>query len=294
MSKIFNAETTLYGIFGKPIKYSRSPLFYNVCFEVLGKNSVFLAFELDKNDTQSIVESIKALDIKGASITMPFKSSVIEFMDKLSPSAKILKAINVIENNHGKLIGHNTDGLGLVKSLDQNKFSYKNERVVLAGLGGAGRAIALELVSAGINELVIAVLDNEKSIAEKYASILKDIVHHVNIEVVSIDEKTLIQELNKNTAIYINSTPVGMTPKINRSLINDFSQVPSAVNIVDIIYSPSETKLSKLANKNNNNTINGLQMLYNQAAESFKIWTGIDIDVSLISSKIKNIKNIHD
>ena len=110
-----NWDTKLYCLIGNPIDKSLSPLIHNEMFRIFGKNSIYLAFNIEENKLKDTIDGFKAINIQGFNVTIPYKKTIIEYLDDLSPEAKMLEAVNTVKNQDGKLIGYNTDGQGFYK-----------------------------------------------------------------------------------------------------------------------------------------------------------------------------------
>ena len=139
---MINAETQLYGIIGNPVRKSLSPAIHNRAFRRMGINAAYLAFEV--GDIRDALDAIRGLGIRGVSITIPFKTSVIPFLDELDALSAKIGSVNTIVNRGGKLIGHNTDHFGALRALEE-KVNLNRKKVILLGAGGAARAIAYGL-----------------------------------------------------------------------------------------------------------------------------------------------------
>lgn len=272
-----NAQTKLYAMVGSPIRHSLSPLFYNYFFQKYGLNQICLAFDVNEGQAKDIIRLSTLWGVEGISVTMPLKSIMAQNLNHLTLQAETLQAVNAIKIVDKETFGYNTDGKGLVTLLENNGFAYIHERVVMSGLGGAGRAIALELILGHVGELIIAVQDQEREQAEQFLHALQGFSKHTKLQLISTDEDSLLQALNEDTSVFINCTPVGMHPATDKSLIEDFRTVPSSIDFVDIVYSPLQTKLLLLAKANGNRIANGIDMLLHQAGETFGIWTGIGL-----------------
>ena len=174
-------KTKIVGIFGYPIEHTFSPLMHNAAFSALGLDYCYIPFEVQPKDLKSAVEGIRALNIRGVNITVPHKEAVIKYLDELSKEAKLIGAVNTIENRGGKLIGHNTDGRGFIKSLwDDAKTRVKGKSVLLVGAGGAGKGIAVSCALEGASEIIIANRTIKK--ADELVRYLKEILRRLNFQ----------------------------------------------------------------------------------------------------------------
>lgn len=270
MLKKISPATQLYCIFGKPVSHSMSPLVHNMLFNEFGIDAVYLAFEI--NDIKKGVDSIRALGIKGASITIPFKEDILQYLDEIDETALKIGAVNTVINRNGYLIGYNTDCAGAVEPLKEalSENSLKGKNVLIIGAGGAARAVAFGVKQEGGN---ITILNRSKDKGEKLAS-------QVNGKYLSLSEYN--EEASANTIsnhleyidIIVNTTSVGMTPNIDESPVN-----PSILNknmtVMDIVYNPLKTKLLKDAEIVGCKTVDGLSMFIHQGAAQFELFTGI-------------------
>ena len=250
-----NGQTRLFGVIGRPARHSFSPLIHNKGYQALGLNYIYLAFEA--KSLKKAFDGLKEIGINGFNVTMPFKQEIIKYIDKVDASAEKVNAVNTVVNRNGKFTGYNTDGIGAVNAL-KKATRLKGKKVLLFGAGGAGRAIAFAL-------------QKEKAkitISEKTSSKGKALAKEVRGKFVSLSNA-----IRTDPDIIINATPVGMKPNINSSVIpKEFLERQMVV--FDIVYNPIETKLLKDAKKVGCRTINGIEMLLEQAYKSFEVFTG--------------------
>ena len=258
-----NAKTRLYGLIGKPIEHSLSPVIHNALFKKYNINAVYLTFEVD--DLDSAVKGVKALGISGLNVTMPYKEQILEFLDELSEEANAIGSVNTVVNREGKLIGYNTDGIGALKAL--KRFTeVENKNILVLGAGGAGKAIAYTL-SRLAKVVVLNRTERKAKELEKFG-----------VKGDKLSKESLEHYLGW-ADIVINATSLGMN--------EDKSPIPKELlreNLVvfDIVYSPLETKLLREAREAGCLTIDGLWMLIYQGAESFRLWTGVKPDVEFM------------
>ena len=264
-----NQLTKIYGVLGNPIGHSLSPVMHNAAFKAAGVNALYAAFE--SSDLKGSIVGMRALGICGMSVTIPFKTSVIPCLDELDSLAERIGAVNTIVNKSGRLKGYNTDGLGAMKALEA-KIDLAGKRCVLVGAGGAARGIGFMARESGM-ALVIANRSVDRGRA--LAAFLK--CRFIPLE--------RIRETN--TDVLIQTTPVGMFPHENASPVPD-DMLQEDMTVMDAIYNPLETRLLKSARAKGCNTISGLEMFIHQGAEQFRLWTGLDPDVDLMRSTVKN------
>jgi shikimate dehydrogenase len=171
---VISGKTRVYGLIGDPIEHSLSPVMHNAAFEALKLDCIFLAFKVKPAEIGNAVNGLRALGILGLNVTMPHKTAVIPFLYDLNKTAKFVNAVNTIQNENGKLLGFNTDGIGALRALRANGVEPKNKKVLLLGAGGAARAIAYALVQEA-DELVI--LNRTANSAAELVKSLKQTFH---------------------------------------------------------------------------------------------------------------------
>ena len=264
-------KTKIVSIFGYPIEHTFSPLMHNAAFSALGLDYCYIPFEVRPEDLKNAVESIRALNIRGVNITVPHKEAVIKYLDELSKEAKLIGAVNTIENRNGRLIGHNTDGRGFIKSLlEDAKTKVKGKSVLLIGAGGAGKGVAVSCALEGASEVVIANRTIKK--AEELAKYLSRHFKKIKFFAIPLEKHKILNAIVK-IDILINATSLGLQGKgllpisqkdLHRDLV-----------IYDLIYNPQITPLFKIARRAGvKKAVNGLGMLIHQGAIAFQIWTG--------------------
>lgn len=264
-----NSDTILFALFGDPVSHSLGPVMHNTAFSELGYNGAYLAFRVI--DIGKAVAGIKALGIKGVSITIPYKVSVMDFLDELDDTAEKIGAVNTIMNREGVLIGYNSDGLGAVKALFE-KTTIKDKNVVILGAGGAARAIGFAIISEGGR---VTVINRTPVKGEKLA---KDL---------GADFQP-ISKLNKNAChILINTTPVGMFPGIDAMPVR-IQDLDKTMVVMDIVYNPLKTRLLKAADSIGCQTIDGVSMFVYQGAFQLELWTGMEAPVKAMKKAVLN------
>lgn len=253
---VVDGKTELYGIMGWPITRSLSPAIQNRAFWELGLNKIYVPFPVP-DDVEAALNGFRALGVRGVSVTIPHKQTIIPFLDSIAPVAARIGAVNTLVINGGKIHGCNTDWQGANKALGE-VIDLKGTEVVLLGAGGAARALGFGLLEAGA-KVVIASRSPDSGLA--LAEDMNCRWHPLN----------KVEDLRAE--VLINATSVGMYPN------KDAMPVPAGILpryrvAMDIVYSPLETKLLKEAVSAGCLVINGLAMLLYQGAAQFEIWTG--------------------
>ena len=161
-------QTRLTGLLGSPVSHSKSPLMHNEAYRLLGLDYVYLCFDVPENNLQVAFEGLKKLNVAGFNCTMPDKTLMSKLVDELSPAAKIIGAVNTVVNDNGKFVGHNTDGTGYIRSLQDCGHNIVGKKMTLLGSGGAASSICVQAALDGAREIdVLSIKDNFWSKAEK-------------------------------------------------------------------------------------------------------------------------------
>ena len=283
MANRIQGTTTLLGLLGYPVKHSKSPQMHNTAFEALGLDHVYMAFEVKEGFIKEGLDALKTLNAVGANITMPLKTEVLEYLDDISEDAMIIGSVNTIKIEDGKIKGYNTDGRGFVKALQERGIDFKGKKIVIAGAGGAARAVATQLAFDGAGEIVI--INRTLNTAR---AIIDNISKHITsckARALEMDRDILIDEIH-DAAVLVNCTSLGMEATIDQAIISSSEALHKDLFVADIIYDPEKTKLLKMAEEAGCNYMNGLGMIIWQGAIAFKIWTGQEMPVDLIKNEI--------
>jgi shikimate dehydrogenase len=265
---IIDQHTALYGVIGNPVRHSLSPALHNAAFSATSLNAVYLAFET--GDIEECVKGIRALGIKGTSITIPFKTAVMPFLDEIDPLAKRIGAVNTIVNDNGRLKGYNTDALGALKALEE-KIKLPGMTCLIIGAGGAARAIGFMLKEQNV---AVSIVNRSRKRGEALARSL-------GCPFMPLDEIR-----GAKGGLLVQTTPVGMYPHIDQCPVPE-NILEQGMVVMDIVYLPPETRLLKLAKNRGCVTIGGVDMFIRQGAEQFRLWTGIEPPVAFMSHALK-------
>ncbi len=267
---MINSTTKLTCLLGSPVKQSLSPIIHNYLFRKYNINNIYTCFDVE--NIESAIKSIKTLNILGCNITIPHKVNVIDYLDFIDDNALLIGAVNTIKNEDNILKGYNTDGEGFVKSISDKGYLLKSKKVLVIGAGGASRSICVSLAKEGVHS--IKIINRTISKAE---NLCETINSNFNTECSFSNKDILCKDLEE-ADIIINTTSIGMDSDL--CPINTDIRVDKNLLVCDIVYKPHETTFIKWAKDNNLNVIYGIDMLINQAFESFFIWTGIKPDES--------------
>lgn len=278
-----SGRTGLFALIGTPVGHSKSPVMYNYSFEKLDLDYRYLAFDITVDKVKDALSAIKTFNIKGANVTMPCKSAVTEYMDELSPAARIIGACNTIVNEDGKLVGHITDGVGYVRNLKENGVEVKDKKITIMGAGGAATAIQVQCALDGAREIsIFNAKDDFYKRAEKTVENIKKEVPECVVNLYDLDDTEKLYEEIASSDILTNATLIGMKPYDNETNIKDVSVLRKELVVTDVVYNPKKTKMIEDAEANGCKAIGGLGMLLYQGAEAFNLYTGLEMPVEEI------------
>ena len=269
-------QTRLAAVIGSPVRHSRSPVLANAAFAAAGLDWTMVAFEVAEGRAGDAIDAVRALDIGGLMVTMPHKAAVMPHLDSVTAVASTLGAVNSISWVDGALVGHNTDGEGLVRSLEVDEdVTLAGRRCVVLGAGGAARAVVHALAQAGAAD--VAVVNRTHSSAEVAAGLAGSVGHVAEPRAVADAE------------IVVNATSVGMGADTTAGpLPLDPDLLREGQVVVDLVYQPLRTPLLAAAQERGARPVDGLGMLVHQAAISLERWTGRAPDVSVMAATARS------
>ena len=254
-------------VIGNPIQHSLSPKLHNYWFRENNIKAIYDKKEINEKEIKSIISDIKNEKISGINVTVPFKKSVIQFMDELSPESSESQSVNTIYFQNGKLVGHNTDISGFELGIKYSKYDVKNKIVFILGAGGVVSSIIIALKKMGAEKIIIS--NRTKSKAEDLKSIFN------KLEIIDWGE-------TPNFDMIINATSIGLKNEDGIKL--DYSKIEPNKFFYDVIYNPKDTNFLKKAKELGNQIENGKMMFIYQAHQAFAIWHKIfpEIDIETI------------
>jgi len=275
----------LVGILGYPLSHSLSPVMQNMAFKYYNLNNVYVPIEVKPEDLEIIVKAIRGMNFIGFNVTVPHKIEVVKYLDEMDKLAELIGAVNTVVVKDGNLKGYNTDGIGFLKSFQENtNESIEGKRVFILGAGGASRAVSMTLAMNKAEKVYICNRTYEK--AERLSQDINTKIGNVSAAVPMEYEK--MKEAIYDSDVFINTTTVGMHPNVDESPI-DRSLLHENLILCDIVYNPRKTKLLEEAEELGCKTVPGLSMLVYQGAESFRLWTGMEAPVDIMFKAVENI-----
>lgn len=279
-------HTGFLGLLGHPVSHSISPAMHNESFHQLGLDYVYLCFDVTEENLAEAVAGLKIAGIKGFNLTMPCKNKIVELCDQLSPAASLAGAVNTVVVQDGKLIGHNTDGIGFWQSANEAGFFHQGTTVTLMGMGGASTAIAVQAALDGVKKLRIFARPTSR-FWNRAVQITERLNQETscNVQLFDQNDTETLRNSIASSHLLVNGTSVGMAPNTDATIISDTSMFHPELTVADVIYNPRETLLLKQAKEAGCKTFNGMYMLLYQGAEAFRLWTGQDMPTELIKEK---------
>jgi len=266
-----SGHTKPFAVLGHPIGHSLSPVMHNASITELGLDAVYLAFDVHPDHLLEVLSAMGEMGFGGVNLTVPLKEVAFRGLKYLDETAKLVGAVNTVQYTEKGMVGHNTDGYGFLRALDEAfGKTVKNDSIFILGCGGAGRATALTAVTNGARSVTLADIDLER--VQKLEDEIRSIAPQVEIILALKDEEKV--ELCHRADLVIQASPVGMK-RSDPSLLPP-AAFRSGQRVFDLIYMYPETAFLETARDAGAQTANGLGMLLYQGARSFEIWTGME------------------
>ena len=251
-----------YFVIGNPIDHSMSPKLHNHWLKKNNIDAIYDKIKLEENEIKNFIQDIKQQTIIGCNVTVPFKKSVIPFLDKLSLAAEQTQSVNTIVFDDGYLVGHNTDIAGFDNAIKKLNFNMKGKKILILGAGGVVPSIVFALKNMHVSEIMVSNRTIDK------AENLKNLFDNLKV----IEWGNL-----PNFDVVINATSLGLK---NETINLDFSNVGKGKLFYDVIYNPAQTNFLIKGKELGNLIENGKNMFIYQASEAFKLWHKIDPKVN--------------
>ena len=262
------ATTHVAGVIGHPIRHSLSPAIHNAAFAALDLDWAFVAFDVAPGCAREAVVGARLLGVEGLSVTMPHKEDVIDALDRVTPVAERLRAVNAIHRVRDEWVGESTDGAGFIDALRHDEgVDVRGLHCVVVGAGGAARAVILALTEAGAESVTVV---NRTPARAAEAAALGGVVGDAGAIAVA--------------DVVVNATSVGMAGVHEGELPLDASLLHAGQVVVDLVYHPLRTPLLEVARDVGAVAVTGLGMLIHQAAHAFRLWTGEDPPLEAMSA----------
>lgn len=264
-----SAQTSVVGVIGDPVRHSLSPIIHNAGFRSLGVDWVYVAFEVAGDKTADSLSALRTLHLRGLSVTMPHKTEMARLVDRSSVAAIALRSVNTVEvASDGALVGHSTDGQGLMQNLRSHGVHIENSSVLVIGAGGAGRSVVGALTRHGCKQVIVA---NRSLDAAEFAIGLAP----VGSRAIALSDEPALRRATQECDLIIHATSMGMGETGSESVLPmPLDLLQQRHIVVDLVYHPLNTALLRVAKEKGCQIVDGLGMLVHQAALQQEIWTG--------------------
>ena len=280
-----SGTTKLIGILGRPVAHSLSPKMQNAAFEAMGLDICYVPLEVAPEDLENALRGLSAMNFLGANVTIPHKVPTAKMLSRLEGAALITGAVNTIVNHNSSLVGHNTDGAGFIRSLNEvADIDFQTSAALLFGAGGAARSLAVALAESGIARLALANRTLENALAIE--RLLKQ--HFPELTTSVLPPGEVNEELYASSKIVINATSIGLEGDLKMPFVAVDRLTKDHV-VCDIVYTQSqETPFLSAARGKGATTLGGLGMLLHQGAAAIQLWTGIEPPTEVMRGAIES------
>ncbi|WP_407893364.1 shikimate dehydrogenase [Lacticaseibacillus sp. N501-2] len=264
-----NYRPELVGLLGDPVDDNPTGVMEEAAFADLKMNWRYITCKVRPSELLEAVAGAKAMGWRGFNLTMPHKIAVLPMLDELSPAAKMIGAVNCVINDHGKLLGENSDGKGFTTSLTDAGISLAGKRIVMLGAGGVARAIAVESALAGASHFTIY------NITEGLGLDLAELINNQTDASAEFHLQSKTIEIPSDTDILINCTPLGLKPNDDLAPDINYQRITNRMDVADVVFNPAISRFLQLAKVHGaHQIVGGLNMLAAQGAMNFQLWSG--------------------
>lgn len=277
--QIVTGKTRIAGIIGNPVKHSFSPVLHNHLFRELKLPYIYIPMGVEREKLDMLIDTLRSLNGIGANVTIPYKTDVVKYCDEISSLSKLTGTVNTLYFKEEKLCGTTTDYVGFSEAIKEAGGVISESDVVIMGNGGTARTIAIAMADEGLPSSISIVgrdIDKVKKLANEVSK-----KSQFPIDVATFNDEYVTDIFNR-CDVLINCTPVGMEPNTEASPLNE-KYLHAGMFVFDAIYNPAKTQLLKDAEILGCRTENGLAMLLYQGLASFKYWTGITPEKTLVT-----------
>jgi shikimate dehydrogenase len=266
--------TRLLGIIGDPIKHSRSPIMQNAALSHLGADYVYVPFPVKQEQLGVVLEGFQAVGVVGFNVTIPHKQAIMPYLSQISPLAQAMGAVNTVWRTERGWEGTNTDVLGFIAPLKEERQKWSESQVVILGNGGSARAVVAGCLELGVKQVHVVGrnLERLQAFQQSWSS---PVIVHLWHE---------LPDLLSETTLLVNTTPIGMSPNVNATPVEQelLAQLPKGAILYDLIYNPRPTQFLKLGRSLDLLTIDGTEMLIQQGAAALQIWLDEPVPVGVM------------
>lgn len=270
-------ETARFAVLGQSLPHTWSPYIHNSLFDAAELDAVYLPVTVPPERLGSVTDVFRSC-FSGFNVTIPYKEKILPFLDDVDEAARVCGAVNTVEIRNGRMIGHITDGLGMLRAIEERGVETHQADVLILGGGGAARVAGYAFLSRG-GRVTFAARDTQKgdALAHALAKTQQDGLRRLSVRPLA--------DCAEAHDILINCTPVGMYPHVDACPVSA-DAIARCRAVFDAVYNPRETRLLALARQNGLPAIEGLGMLFYQAVEAQKFWFGDRIASKAEQSRI--------
>lgn len=269
MAEEVNYKAELVGVFGFPVAENPTIVMQEAAFQALNLNWRYLTIEVRPEHLADAMIGLRAFNMRGINLTIPHKVAVMQYLDDVSPDARLIGAVNTVRRQGERLIGENTDGKGFLVSLkSEAKVDPAGKSVVVLGAGGAARAITVELALAGAAKITVVNRSAERGLT------LVDQLNQKTPAQASFVSWQGVYSIPAGADILVNATSIGLYPDVTASPQINYEDISPSMVVCDVIPNPPRTPFLAQAEARGAKTLDGLGMLVAQGAIGFKMWTG--------------------
>lgn len=277
------ATTQLVGLIGWPVGHSVSPTMHNAAFAAAGLNWRYVPLPVSPDHIEDAVRGLRALGFRGANVTVPHKQAVMPILDKWTPAAEAIGAVNtIIAGEDGVLTGDNTDAGGFVADLNDHGVDPAGRRVLILGAGGSARAVVYGLAEAGC--AAITILNRTPARADELVEAMAG--YFPTVEFAALPFPAAVGDVAAGADLIVNCTSLGMAPHIEGLPWDEEVEFMAHQTIYDLVYNPAATRLLQLAAADGARPIGGLGMLVHQGAIAWQRWTGEEAPVAVMQRAV--------
>jgi shikimate dehydrogenase len=274
----------LVGVFGHPAAENPGVVIQEAAFRSLGlRNWRFLTIDVDPGKLGDAILGLKAMKFRGINCTVPHKIEAVKYVDKLSPGATLIGAVNTIVNDGSVLTGENTDGKGFMIALQSADMDPAEKNIVVLGAGGAARAICVELAMAGARHITILNIPKDQGLVE---GLIQTLLRNTKVKVDYLPWVDAFK-IPPDTDILVNATSIGLYPNVYDKPNIDYDSLAPSLYVQDVIPNPAFTPFLEEVDRRGLRWQSGVQMLINQAALNITMWTGLEPDKALMMKALK-------
>ncbi|HAC62658.1 MAG TPA: shikimate dehydrogenase [Cyanothece sp. UBA12306] len=282
-------KTQLLGIIGAPVEHSLSPVMQNAAIRYLKEDYIYVPFRVAPQNLETAIAGLATIGVRGFNVTIPHKQAIIPLLSEVTPTAKLVGAVNTVWRTEIGWKGTNTDIDGFLSPLKPLSRDWTKITPIILGNGGAARAVVVGLAQLGCPQ--IWVLGRNQDKLEQFSQSWQNTDLADALKVYSWDK---LSQLIRETTLLINTTPIGMYPKIDQSPIDPslIEQLSSEAIVYDLIYNPHPTQLLQKAKQKGLMIIDGLEMLAKQGAIALEIWLEKPVPIEIMTKSLRNYLNL--